>query len=160
MNLNKVFLIGRLGMEPETKTFQNGGKICIINLGVNDPYFDKNENDWKSNTSWIRCVFSDKVADRAQYLHKGDEILVEGKIKPRSFEDSNGNKRFITEVKGTFKKGRLGRESRENKERKEPINDEVLGEGDIKSDDNNVNQSKGDYGNTGQVPDEEDDLPF
>jgi len=108
MNLNKVFLIGRLGKTPETKTFQNGGRICIINLGVNDPYYDKQKDHWVQNPSWIRVVFQDKIADRAMYLKKGDEILVEGKVKPRSFEDKEGNTRVITEIKGTFKKGRKG----------------------------------------------------
>ncbi|MEF8985181.1 MAG: single-stranded DNA-binding protein [Bacteroidales bacterium] len=112
MNLNKVLLIGRLGADPEHKKFDNGGRITTVNIAVNDPYWDKEENEWKSNTSWARCVFQNEIADRAMNLKKGDEILVEGKYKSRSYTDKNDNKQFVVEIKGTFKKGRPGKESR------------------------------------------------
>lgn len=144
MNLNQVFLIGRLGSDPDIKKFENGGQIAIVNLAVDSPYYDKEKNHWVSNPDWIRCVFSDKVAERAAELNKGDEILVQGKIKVRGYEDKDGNKRTITEVKGTFKKGRT--KSSGSSQQSEP------------------EQSSPGQANQQSAPDnsmqEEDDLPF
>jgi len=141
MNLNQVVLIGRLGQDPEIKSFENGGKIATVNIAVDSPYYDKEKDHWVSNPDWIRCVFSNEIATRAEeQLQKGDEILVQGKIKSRKFTDKEENKRSITEVKGIFKKnhkkGKSSEQSQEQGEQKQ--------------------ESKGSI----PAPDENDDMPF
>ncbi len=152
MNLNKVLLIGRLGKDPEIKNFDNGGKLAVINMAVDDPYWDKNKNHWVSNPSWIRVVFSDKIADRAEEaLSKGDEILVEGKLKTRQYESKGGEKKTIAEIKGTFKPNTTKNKSNKNNNPSVQASDSIENsqpEGDIKGG-QNANQM-----------DETDDLPF
>mgnify|MGYP000347196086 CR=1 FL=1 len=152
MNLNSVFLIGRLGQNPEIKNFENG-KIAIVNVAVDSPYWSDEKGHWVSNPDWIRCVFSNKVATRAEEtLSKGDEILVEGKIKVRKYEDKDGNNRTATEVKGLFKKNNKGEKK----------------QADSSGQSNNVAQNSQQQTTQGQpeqqnwnngLP-EEDDLPF
>jgi len=156
MNLNKVLLIGRLGTEPESKTFNSGDRIVNVNLGVNDPYWSDEKNHWVQNTSWIRCTFSNKIADRALELHTGDEILVEGKLKTRSYEDKNGNKQFTFDVRGTFKKGRPGKQSRgESKNESGGLESEINEQHqNARSESQNTQQQ-----NSDQL-DESDDLQF
>jgi len=95
---NKVQLIGHLGAAPEIKTFDSGKKVVRINLATNEVY--KKENGEKVNeTQWHNLVAWGKVADIAQqYLNKGSEIAIEGKLTYRDYTDKEGVKRYITEV--------------------------------------------------------------
>lgn len=94
---NSVRLIGRVGNNPETKTFDNGTKVSL-SLATTDFYYnDKNEK--VENTQWHNIVAWGKTAELIQkYVEKGKEIAVEGKITYRTYEDKEGVKRSITEI--------------------------------------------------------------
>ncbi len=95
---NTVQLIGRLGKDPEVKSFESGKKLATFSLATSDSY--KNQKGEKVNdTQWHNVVIWGKLADVAgKYLKKGNEIAVEGKLVHRSYETAAGEKRFITEI--------------------------------------------------------------
>lgn len=95
---NKVQLIGHVGQEPEIKTFDGGKKVVNFTLATNESY--KNEKGEKvEQTEWHRVSAWGNVADIIEkYVTKGKEIAIEGKLTHRSYDDKNGEKRFITEV--------------------------------------------------------------
>jgi single-strand DNA-binding protein len=97
--LNKVFLIGRVGKDHVVKHFENGGKIAEFTLATDDSYKDKQGNKVEQ-TDWHTCkVTFPKLAEVAEkWLKKGSLVHVEGKIKTRSYDDKDGNKRYVTEV--------------------------------------------------------------
>ena len=95
---NRVQLIGRVGNDPEVKTFDGGKKVANINIATNDFY--KNEKGERvEQTEWHRVVAWGKTAEIIeQFVTKGKEIAVDGKLTHRSYDDKDGTKRFITEV--------------------------------------------------------------
>ena len=95
---NKVQLIGRLGQDPEIITFKDGGKMAKFSLATDDSYKDKNGNKVE-RTYWHNVVVRNglvKVVE--EYVTKGKEIAIEGKLINRSYEDKDGQKRYVTEV--------------------------------------------------------------
>lgn len=96
--LNKVQLIGRLGTDPETKRFEDGNMVTNFALATNESYKDKTGNLVES-TDWHNIVIWRKLAEIADtYLKKGSQVYLEGKLKTRSYDDKDGNKRYVTEV--------------------------------------------------------------
>jgi single-strand DNA-binding protein len=95
---NKVTLIGHLGADPEIKVFDSGKKKVKLSLATSDSF--KNANGEKvEQTHWHNIIVWGKSADIAEkYLKKGSEIAVDGKIQYRSYEDKNGEKKYITEI--------------------------------------------------------------
>lgn len=99
-SLNRVTLLGNLGRDPELRSTPQGSQVCTLNLATTEKYKDKSGN-WQENTDWHRIVFWDKGAEIAgKYLKKGSKIMVEGKLKTRSYEDQSGTTKYITEVLG------------------------------------------------------------
>ena len=95
---NKVQLIGRLGGDPEIITFDDGGKIARFNLAVDDSYKDK-EGNKVERTHWHFIVVKNALVKIVEnYIGKGKEIALEGKLTNRSWDDKDGNKKYITEV--------------------------------------------------------------
>lgn len=97
--VNKVFLIGRLGKDPVVKHFQNDTAIAEFSLATTESYKDR-EGNWKEITDWHNIKLPNKfMAERAEKnLKKGSMIYVEGKIRTRSYDDKDGNKRYVTEI--------------------------------------------------------------
>jgi single-strand DNA-binding protein len=95
---NKVQLIGHVGNDPEIKTFDGGKKLAKLNVATNESY--KNDKGEKvEETQWHNLVAWGKTADIIEkYVVKGKEIAIEGKLTHRSYEDKNGEKRYVTEV--------------------------------------------------------------
>jgi len=138
-NLNRVFLAGHLGQDPEVKQFENG---CIANMSLATTESIKQGNEWVKTTSWHRVVAKGKQAEYvAKYLHKGAAIFVEGKLKTRDYQDKSGAKKYITEVIVTSVNG-LGGKGRDAEEGR----------------DNPMVQSAMDI--LGAAPKEEEDIPF
>jgi len=95
---NRVQLIGRLGQDPQIITFEDGNKIANFTMAVDDNYKDKDGNKIE-RTYWHNIVVRGSlVAVVEQWVSKGKEIAVEGKLTNRSYDDKDGNKRWITEV--------------------------------------------------------------
>lgn len=95
---NRVQLIGNVGNDPEIKTLENGKKLAHLNIATNDKYTnDKSEK--VEQTEWHRVTAWGKTAEIIEkYVVKGKEVAIEGKLTHRSYDDSNGEKRYITEV--------------------------------------------------------------
>jgi single-strand DNA-binding protein len=95
---NKVQLIGHVGNDPEIKSFDGGKKLAKLNVATNESY--KNEKGEKvEETQWHSLIAWGKTADIIEkYVVKGKEIAIEGKLTHRSYEDKNGEKRYVTEV--------------------------------------------------------------
>ena len=95
---NKVQLIGNLGNNPEIITLESGKKLAKMSIATNETY--KNAQGEKvTDTQWHNVVAWNKTAEIIEkYLQKGSEIAIEGKLTSRSYDDKDGNKKYITEV--------------------------------------------------------------
>lgn len=98
-SVNKVILIGNLGAKPELKFLPSGQAVCEMRIATTDVYTDKSQQR-QEKTEWHRIVVWGKTAENcAQYLDKGRQIYVEGRLQTRSWDDKNtGEKRYMTEV--------------------------------------------------------------
>lgn len=97
-SLNKILLIGRAGKDPEVRTFDGGSKLATLTLATSESYIDRS-GQRQEQTEWHNLTINGKLADVAeQYIHKGSQIYVEGKIRTRSWDDQNGQKQYRTEI--------------------------------------------------------------
>ncbi|MCD6450848.1 MAG: single-stranded DNA-binding protein [Acidobacteria bacterium] len=97
--LNRVFLIGRLGRDPELRSTPTGQQVANFTLATDEVWLDKN-NQWQQRTEWHRIVAWGRLAEFShQYLAKGKLVFVEGRLQSRSWEDREGNKRTTTEIR-------------------------------------------------------------
>ena len=97
--VNKVFIIGNLGADPEIKYTQAGSPVANLSIATSESWKDKNSGDQQEKVEWHRVVMFSRLAEIAeQYLKKGSKIFVEGKLQTRDWEDSEGKKRYTTEV--------------------------------------------------------------
>ncbi len=95
--VNKVILIGNLGRDPELRVTPSGHSVCQLNVATTRTY--TKGNDRVEDTEWHRVVVWGKQAEHcANYLTKGRQVYVEGRLQTRSYDDKDGNKRYITEV--------------------------------------------------------------
>ena len=95
---NRVQLIGHVGNEPEIKTFDGGKKLANLTIATNDTYRNV-KGEKVEQTEWHKVTAWGKTADIIEkYVTKGKEVAIEGKLTHRSYEDKNGEKRYITEV--------------------------------------------------------------
>lgn len=96
--VNKVILVGRLGKDPEVKNMNNGDKVANFSMATSETWKDKITGDKKEATEWHNIVLWRGLAEIAgRYLHKGDMIYIEGKLKTRSWE-KEGITRYATEI--------------------------------------------------------------
>ena len=101
-SINKVILIGNLGRDPETRTFPDGGTVCNVTLATTRSWKDKNSGDKVEETEWHRIVFRDRLAEiAAEYLRKGRQVYVEGRLKTRKYTDKDGVEKYATEIVAT-----------------------------------------------------------
>lgn len=100
MSLNKVMLIGNVGIEPEVKYFEGGNVVASVRLATSEPgYTLENGTVVPERTEWHNVVLWRRQAELVdKYVHKGDKLYIEGKIRSRSYEDKSGVKRYITEI--------------------------------------------------------------
>lgn len=97
-SVNKVILVGNLGSDPETKSFQNGGKVCNIRIATSESW--KKDGQRQERTEWHTiAIFSEGLAGIAErYLRKGSKVYIEGQLRTRKWQDQSGNDRYTTEV--------------------------------------------------------------
>lgn len=99
MNFNKVFLLGNLTSDPETRTIPSGQIVCSFRMATNKVWFDKQSGQKQTKAEFHRIVVWGKLANvAAQYLTKGGLVFIEGRLTTRNWEDKTGNKRSTTEV--------------------------------------------------------------
>ena len=97
--INKVIIVGNLGNDPEIRTMPNGEMIANISVATSESWTDKNTGEKKTQTEWHRIVLYRRLAEIAgQYLTKGSQVYVEGRLKTRKWQDSNGQDRYSTEI--------------------------------------------------------------
>ncbi len=98
-SLNKVMLIGNLGKDPEVRTFEGGNMLARFPLATSESYTSRQTNEKVTQTEWHNVVCRRGLAEIAEkYLHKGDKVYIEGRIKTRSWDDANGEKKYSTEI--------------------------------------------------------------
>ena len=156
-SLNKVLLIGNLGKDPELRYTPDGLAILKFSIATSEYFNDKSGNK-SEKTTWHNIVMFGKMAQNlANYLNKGKQVFVEGRISNRSYDDKDGNKKYITEIVATniVLLGAKG------------------GGGGAEAADADYGQTSNDYGYAGQnggssanaggasnQPNEDDDIPF
>ena len=98
--MNKVILMGNLGKTPETRTLESGVVMCRFPIATSETYKNRKSGEKTSHTEWHNIILWRGLAEVAEkYLNKGDKILIEGRIRTRSWEDKeSGQMRFITEI--------------------------------------------------------------
>ena len=95
--VNKVILIGNLGQDPDFRMTGGGTAVANLNLACNDRM--KKDGEWVERTEWVRVVTFGRTAENCRdYLAKGRQVYVEGRMQTRNWEDREGNKRYTTEV--------------------------------------------------------------
>ena len=99
-SVNKVILVGNLGADPETRSFQNGGKVCNLRIATSESWKDRNTGDKQERTEWHTvAIFSEGLVGVAErFLRKGSKIYIEGQLRTRKWQDQNGQDRYTTEV--------------------------------------------------------------
>ena len=99
--INKVIIVGNLGNDPEIRTMPNGEAVANISVATSESWTDKNTGERKEQTEWHRIVLYRRLAEIAgQYLHKGSQVYIEGRLKTRKWQDNNGQDRYTTEIQG------------------------------------------------------------
>jgi len=96
-SVNKVILLGHLGKDAETKFTPSGTSVTNFTLATNRRWKDQQTGEWKEETDWHRCTLwrSENISN---YLLKGKQVYIEGRLQTRSYDDKDGQKRYVTEV--------------------------------------------------------------
>jgi len=99
-SVNKVILVGNLGRDPESRSFQNGGKVVELRIATSESWKDRNSGERKEKTEWHTVkVFNEGLANVAErFLRKGSKVYVEGALTTRKYQDGQGNDKYATEV--------------------------------------------------------------
>ncbi|MGA1497494.1 MAG: single-stranded DNA-binding protein [Steroidobacteraceae bacterium] len=97
--INKVILVGHLGQDPQTRAMPSGKSVVNLRLATTDQWRDRQTGENKENTEWHTVVMFDRLAEiAAEYLRKGSQVYVEGKLRTRKWQDKDGHDRYSTEV--------------------------------------------------------------
>ena len=97
--VNKVILVGNLGQDPEVKYMPSGQAVCNISVATTESWNDKTSGEKVEKTEWHRVVFFRRLAEIAgEYLRKGSQVYVEGRLQTRKWQDQSGNDRYTTEI--------------------------------------------------------------
>ncbi len=98
--INKVILVGNLGQDPETRSMPSGKAVTNVRIATSDSWRDKQTGEQKEQTEWHTVVFFDRLAEvAAEYLKKGSQVYVEGRLRTRKWQDKNtGADRYTTEI--------------------------------------------------------------
>ena len=97
--INKVILVGNLGQDPEVKYMPNGNAVCDITVATSESWKDKNSGEMQERTEWHRVVFFRRLAEIAgEYLKKGSQVYLEGRLQTRKWQDQQGQDRYTTEI--------------------------------------------------------------
>lgn len=99
--INKVIIVGHLGNDPEMRSMPNGEAVTNISVATSEAWTDKNTGERREVTEWHRIVFYRKLAEICgQYLKKGAQVYIEGRLRTRKWQDQNGQDRYTTEIQG------------------------------------------------------------
>ncbi len=111
-SVNKVILVGNLGADPETRYMPNGDAVANIRLATTESWKDKASGEKREITEWHRVVFYRKLAEIAgQYLRKGSQVYIAGRLRTRKWQDKEGQERYTTEIEANEMQMLGGRQS-------------------------------------------------
>lgn len=97
--VNKAIIVGNLGNDPEVRATTSGSRVATISVATSESWTDKNTGQKQEKTEWHRVVFFNRLAEIVeQYLTKGSQVYVEGQIRTRKWQDSNGIDKYTTEI--------------------------------------------------------------
>ena len=100
-SVNKVILVGNLGRDPETRYMPSGDAVTNITVATTDRYKDKQSGEMKEQTEWHSVALFGRLAEVAgEYLRKGSQVYIEGRLRTRKWQDKSGNDRYTTEIVG------------------------------------------------------------
>lgn len=156
--INKVILIGNLGQDPETRTTPGGTTVTNLRLATSESWRDKTSGEMKEQTEWHTIVMWGRLGEiGAEYLRKGSQVYIEGRLQTRKWQDKSGNDRYTTEVVASEmqmlgSRGGSGGAATETRDRREPPAEGAA-------------QGPGGTGETGRqaaapAGDFDDDIPF
>jgi len=99
-SVNKVILVGNVGRDPESRSFQNGGKVVNLSIATSESWKDKNTGEKREKTEWHRvAIFNEGLANIAErYVRKGAKIYIEGQLQTRKWQGQDGEDRYSTEI--------------------------------------------------------------
>lgn len=152
--INKVILVGNLGADPETKYMPSGDAITNLRIATSDTWTDKSSGQKQERTEWHRVVMFKKLAEiAAEYLRKGSQVYIEGRLRTRKWQDKSGNDRYTTEIIASEMQMMGGRggggASQETRDNRDPGAENFSGGG-----------AGGPQGGGGAAEDFDDDIPF
>jgi single-strand DNA-binding protein len=152
-SVNKVILVGNLGRDPETRYMPDGAAITNVSVATSFQWNDKASGEKKEETEWHRIVFRGKLAEIAgEYLKKGSQVYVEGRLRTRKWQDKDGQDRYTTEIVAE-RMQMLGARSGAGEPRAEPAMASKAAEPRSPSPDGGKKPA-------GKFDDLEDDIPF
>ena len=97
--VNKVIIVGNLGKDPEVRFMPNGGAVANITVATSDTWKDKQTGERRESTEWHRVVFFNRLAEIAgEYLKKGSQVYIEGRIRTNKWQGQDGQDRYTTEI--------------------------------------------------------------
>ncbi len=97
--INKVILVGKLGQDPDTRYMPSGSAVTNFTVATNESWKDKQTGEQKERTEWHRVATFNRLAEiAAEYLRKGSQVYIEGKLRTRKWQDRDGNDRYTTEI--------------------------------------------------------------
>lgn len=97
--INKVIVVGNLGQDPETRYMPSGSAVTNMTVATNETWKDKQTGEQKERTEWHRVAMFGRLAEiAAEYLRKGSQVYIEGKLRTRKWQDKQGQDRYTTEI--------------------------------------------------------------
>jgi single-strand DNA-binding protein len=97
--INKVIIVGNLGQDPETRYMPNGKAVTNLRVATSESWKDKQTGEQREQTEWHSVVMYDRLAEiAAEYLRKGSQVYLEGKLRTRKWQDKEGRDRYTTEI--------------------------------------------------------------
>ncbi len=156
MSVNKVILVGNVGKDPETRYLDENTAVCKFSLATSEVYRNR-EGEKVTQTEWHNIVLWRGLAQVAEkYVKKGSQLYIEGRIRSRSYDDKDGNRRYITEVVGDNMQ-MLGRKADSNQGQEQQQTPAPQQQTPASPPANTENTDKGSFPDKGGEP---DDLPF
>ena len=156
-SVNKVIIVGNLGKDPETRYAPSGDAVTNIVVATTETWKDRASGEKREATEWHRVVFFGKLAEIAgQYLKKGSQVYLEGKLKTRKWQDKDGQDRYTTEINADEMKMLGGKGDGQQQEGQRPQQNKPI---DSRFR-NTINTPKQPQGQAGGFSDMDDDIPF
>ena len=147
--INKVILVGNLGKDPETRYMPNGKAVTNFSIATSESWKDKQTGEQREQTEWHNIVMYDRLAEvAAEYLKKGSQVYVEGKLRTRKWQDKEGRDRYTTEIQANEMQ-MLGGKSDTARREQSPAEDEFAASA-------SASENRG----RDALADEDNDIPF